>query len=457
MKRLSLKTGILLAILFLLSFYARSQNKDSLLKVVPAVKDEKERIRIIYLIIGDSGDNDPEKALYYYKKILELTHQLNDKVAEAVVTAEMGYAIYSIGNTVQGTETIIKACRLAEDIGNQQAIGIAYNNLAIAYDDPGKRRELFDKALIASTAANDYLFMCWDYGNIGDILLGQKKMDSAFYYKQRALEIALAHKIEERIPGTMVGVGRMYFYLNQKQLGLTYVLSASKEPYTQKDAKAAASVYKALCGYFLSEKKYDSALYYAHLSYQRTKNAFYRIQLMSIPYVAFAYEKANKPDSALKYFKIYSGMKDSMNNKLKIQQTQLQLSAEEDRKNTLNKEHQSNIQYAAIALGVVGLLILFLVFSHSIIANQTIIRFLGILSLLIVFEFLNLLLHPFLEKITHHQPLVMLSIMVGIAALLIPLHHKLEHWITHKLVEKNNRIRLAKAKKTIEELEAPKA
>ena len=47
----------------------------------------------------------------------------------------------------------------------------------------------------------------------------------------------------------------------------------------------------------------------------------------------------------------------------------------------------------------------------------------------------------------------MLLALVCIAALLIPLHHKLEKWATHKLVEKNKQIRLANAKKTIEELE----
>jgi len=70
-----------------------------------------------------------------------------------------------------------------------------------------------------------------------------------------------------------------------------------------------------------------------------------------------------------------------------------------------------------------------------------------------VFEFLNLFLHPFLDKLTHHQPLLILTAMVCIAALLIPLHHKLEHWITHKMVEKNNKIRLAAAKKKIATLE----
>jgi hypothetical protein len=34
----------------------------------------------------------------------------------------------------------------------------------------------------------------------------------------------------------------------------------------------------------------------------------------------------------------------------------------------------------------------------------------------------------------------------------VPLHHKLEKWATTKLVEKNKQIRLAAAKKTLEEL-----
>ena len=81
------------------------------------------------------------------------------------------------------------------------------------------------------------------------------------------------------------------------------------------------------------------------------------------------------------------------------------------------------------------------------------IEFLGVVALLIVFEFLNLLLHPFLENITHHSPVLMLLALVCIAALLVPMHHRVEKWATAKLVEKNKKIRLAAAKKTIEQLE----
>lgn len=113
---------------------------------------------------------------------------------------------------------------------------------------------------------------------------------------------------------------------------------------------------------------------------------------------------------------------------------------------------KKNIQFALIALGIITFIFSFLILSRRHITNTSLIKFLGIVALLLVFEFLNLLLHPFLERITHHSPVLMLLSLVAIAALLVPLHHKLEHWATHKLIEKNKQIRLASAKKTIEEL-----
>jgi hypothetical protein len=126
---------------------------------------------------------------------------------------------------------------------------------------------------------------------------------------------------------------------------------------------------------------------------------------------------------------------------------------EEVKKAEEDVQRKHNLQYAFIGLALVSFVIAFFLLSHSIIANQKLIRFLGIIALLITFEFVNLYIHPFLAHATNESPLLMLLVMVCIAALLVPLHHKLEHWITHKLVEKNNKIRLAAAKKTIERLE----
>ncbi|MBK7308277.1 MAG: hypothetical protein IPI88_15470 [Chitinophagaceae bacterium] len=103
------------------------------------------------------------------------------------------------------------------------------------------------------------------------------------------------------------------------------------------------------------------------------------------------------------------------------------------------EQRKQNIQYALIALGIIVLLTLYLLLSRSFITNTKLIEFFGVVALLIVFEFLNLLLHPFLERVTHHSPVLMLLALVCIAALLVPLHHKVEKGATLKLVEKINR------------------
>jgi hypothetical protein len=171
-------------------------------------------------------------------------------------------------------------------------------------------------------------------------------------------------------------------------------------------------------------------------------------------------EHNHQMDSAYYYLLMESAMKDSVfsqNNINKIQSLafseQLRVIEEEGKRAAEEERRKQNIQYALIALGILTFIILFLLLSHSFITNAKLIRFLIVIALLIVFEFLNLLLHPFLERITHHSPLLMLLALVCIAALLVPMHHKLEKWATHRLIEKNKQIRLAAAKKTIEEPE----
>jgi magnesium-transporting ATPase (P-type) len=187
--------------------------------------------------------------------------------------------------------------------------------------------------------------------------------------------------------------------------------------------------------------------------------AFFYLSIKPAKMIATIYEKSNC-DSTLKYAKIFQAANDSMYSKKTNDQVQSisneydlrqkELVAEE--KKEANNQKQ-NIQFALIALGIIVFVTLYLLLSRSFITSTQLIEFFGIMALLIVFEFLNLILHPLLEDITNHTPVIMLLALVCIAALLIPLHHKLEKWATNKLIKKNKEIRLANAKKTINTLE----
>ena len=61
----------------------------------------------------------------------------------------------------------------------------------------------------------------------------------------------------------------------------------------------------------------------------------------------------------------------------------------------------------------------------------------GILALLMVFEFISLVLHTYLGKITGHNPIIMLIILVAIASGLVPLHQKIEKFIIQRMTKKS--------------------
>ena len=134
-------------------------------------------------------------------------------------------------------------------------------------------------------------------------------------------------------------------------------------------------------------------------------------------------------------------------------QEQIRQKEKEAESEEIARQRKVSIENILIALGIISFTILFLLLSRQIIANEKIIKFLGILALLLVFEFTNLLLHPFLEVITHHSQIAMLLLMVGLAALLIPLHHKIEKWALNKIIQRNKESRLLAAKKVIAKLE----
>jgi hypothetical protein len=177
-------------------------------------------------------------------------------------------------------------------------------------------------------------------------------------------------------------------------------------------------------------------------------------------FLSMFYRKIRIPDSAFLYQDITKSANDSLFNQQKNNQMQSLVFDEKMRQQEIaltelkaQKDRGHNIQYAAITLGVITFLILFFALSHSIVVNEKWVRFFGILALLLVFELINLFIHPYLAYATGDSPFLMLMALVCIAALLIPAHHRLEHWIKNRLVEKNKKIRLAAAKKTIEHLE----
>ena len=418
---------------------------------------------------------------------------LLNKIVEDIFTNGSGNIDYS---------SCVEMVRIAQQLNNDSLLAIAYNNVGNYFllnnGDYSKALEYFFKGIPKAENAKDKRRLSSLYIDIAVVYYRLNNPDEQIKYLRKAID---------NLPDP--GSPLYYFMLAQVQTYMTryfilknnydsafYYTSAFSETNRHLKSPVYACASQSLVG-IIYEKTGDTAR--ADLHYRNSirgadsVNYSYIKLSVKIPYISFLIktnkiteatdqarqlmqmgigknnsdikrtaagflrkiaEHNNNTDSAYYYSLLESALKDSVFNQNSINKIQslvfseqLRVIEEEGRKAEEEAKRRSNIQYALMALGIITFLILFLVLSHNFIINERLIHFLIVIALLIVFEFLNLLLHPFLEGITHHNPILMLLALVCIAALLVPLHHRLEKWAAHKLVEKNKLIRLAVAKK----------
>jgi len=313
---------------------------------------------------------------------------------------------------------------------------------------------------------NDKSLLSKIYNGIACIYGEGKMPDSGMVYAQKSVNLATELKLGMPLAISTSTLGENYIAAGQYDIALPFLRRAFDyyQKYNAPSPHLDAYLKNDFAEVFLATKMYDSANYYARQALKVSIPFKEKEQSMrAYEYLYKSFEQTNQQDSLNKYFRLAMTTKDSLFSLEKIKSIQA-LSFREDlrqqeiatEKLKAEEERHQNIQYALITLGIIIFITLFLLLSRAVIVNEKLISFFAILGLLIIFEFINLLIHPWLAHFTHESPVLMLLALVLIAALLIPMHHKMEHVIKEKLVEKNKAIRLAAAKKTIEKLEKNK-
>ena len=445
-----------------IDFSQKPPNLDSLLPKIKAEKNDSARYYLAMSALTISETN-PVEDMHNSEIILLHGQKNNDLVCQVLGYCCLCYDYIAFGNKVKSLEFGIKANQAAEKSNNDRLKTFAKAMLALTYLTMGdfEKAESYNKAAMESGSKyeTDIISVC-AVNDMGTIYLAMGKIDSALVYTQKAYEMAIKSGINYWLTSTYLQFGSIHAAMKNSSLALNYWNLALNEANRIGSPKFVSTAYNAIAQFYYASNQSDSAKLYATRAISSVNNtAFYTLNVDPAKLLLNIYRNSNV-DSAFKYSEIYRTANDSLFNIRALQQAQLMAVEEEARLAELKFEEEksdearkTNLEYTFIAIGIVSFFMIFLVFSRSYITNPKIIEFLSVIALLIVFEFFNLLIHPLLEKVTHHSPVLMLLALVGLAALLIPLHHKLEHWAVHKLIEKNKQSRLEAAKKTIEQLE----
>ena len=449
--------------------FAQNKTADSLKIVLSGTNKPVERFTLINKILENQsffrgGNIDSAECVL----LLQIAQQLkNDSLLAASYNWIGSYFSFTKGDNATALEYYFKALPLAEKINDKRRISSLDFDISLAYFALQNNKAAVQYVRkggddLPDTSHHLYDFMLMQYQRgMATWYLTINQPDSALYFAQAFYETSRKiNSIAQRF-NALAAIADAYTQSGENELAGVYI----KKVIAISDSVKMIPIKLRFSNYYiptlLSKGNIKEALVQAKLLLNLGEvNNNNNVKLAATGFLRQIFDSLQNKDSAYYYSRMEANVNTqifSQNNINKIQalafNEQIRLIEEEAKKAEEEQRRKQNIQYALLALGIITFIIIFLLLSRRHITNTKLIQFLGVVALLLVFEFLNLLLHPFLERITHHSPVLMLLALVCIASLLVPLHHKLEKWATHKLVEKNKAIRLAAAKKTVEELE----
>ena len=445
-----------------------------------------------YLYMSELSRSIPniEKALDYCNQAYSFIGSIRNDSISAQVYLELGNVYFAKNEKLLALRNYMAALRLAEDLKNKSLQRDIYPALAMFY--VGIKE--FDKAVDNQTKVlglevnkmygQQALVKIRDLTSLGNIYMMKKSADMAMLQFEKALVIAdSANEIQSKVM-VYQSIISNYLYSEQPLKALTYF---NEHP-------AFKTFYNAInLGHYIDQAygviythtgKYDSAKYYFNkVAPIFEKEANMSTNLIYYYQVGLLHKKTGEHNMAIDYFNkarllsnsvgnlemmgevateldtlyqikgdykqafFYNNLKhtykDSADKLGKEKDLiQVEVAAEQQRQERQEKEEletkrkRNNIQYLLITLGIVSLFVLMVTMGMFKVSASTI-KLVGFFAFLMFFEFIFLIFKKNIYGFTYGEPWKDLAFMIALAAVLLPLHHWMEHRVIHYLTSHN--------------------
>jgi tetratricopeptide (TPR) repeat protein len=450
-----------------------------------------EQMVAAYLYMSELSRMIPEieKALNYCNQAYSYVGSIKNDSLSARVYLELGSVYLGKNEKLLALRNYMASVRIAEDLKNKALLRLGYESLSVFYTGI----EAYDKAIDYQTKVlglefNRYgqaaLVKVQDLNKLGDIYAYKKSYDMAMRNYEKALVIADSAGFSPLKALVYQSIVNNYLRSNQPQKALTF-FSGHPELKT---------FFEALnYGYFIDQSyafiysqlgRFDSARYYYNKVAPIFENDVNKGSKMSYYYqLGLMYKKTGENNKAVEYFtkaklicdtigelqtmgsvakeldtlyqlkgdykqamyfnKLNITYKDSLDKLGKEKDLiQVEVAAEQQRQERLEKEEleakkkRNNIQYMLIIIGIVSLFVVMVTMGMFKVSASTI-KLVGFFAFLMFFEFIFLIFKKNIYSFTNGEPWKDLSFMIALAAILLPLHHWLEHKVIHYLTSHN--------------------
>ena len=371
----------------------------------------------------------------------------------------MGANYFSLSKFKNAYEYWLKALEIAEDMNYSQGIANHQHNIGnifMSQKDYDKALHYYTLALNTSEKTGNNQLATNAYTSIGNVYAKMKDYAKALEYHFKALAIDEQLGQKGDIAADKINIGTVYNDLGKYTNALDILAEALQIKKDIGDKNGAAKAYNMTGKVYLYIAKQSktgadktqmlkNAVLYLDSAVATDKEIGYLDNLqLSYKYLSEAQEILQDHSAAFESYKGYITIKDSVYSLEKQAEIfnlekQAEIETEKRQAERIEAEHERKeyIEIGGISLFIIVMILATLLIRHKRI-NPKVIDILGTFSVLIVFEFIELLLHGKIEALTHHNLTLTLLCLLGLAAIIIPVHHRIDHWMKDKIGSKQH-------------------
>lgn len=470
-----------------LSFYNKALELARQNRLTEETAIAQQHLSLFHLMIPDK-----EKAFAYITQASSLTATLPNDSLRAESFNIFGQVYQAKNENIMALRSYLNGLRLAEDIKNPSLVRNCYIYLSDFYSDI----EDYDKSIDYMTLAYKKLDQINEKNvpyqkviytnNLGNLFAKKKNYDIAISYFERSIRMADSLKFSTlKIPG-YISLLNQYLRIDEPQKALNYLNSKEGDELKKYLTnfgmapvidQAYGVVYTGLGRYdsagILLEKAgpmfensgndYNKVGFLAQLASYYNKSGNYKMAIekyllvkefserngwlenveKAAKYLDTLYRKTGNLQESGKYNALYYQYKDSIKT-LKRENEMRKEEADDEQQRLVKsqkeaeelKKRRNNIQYLAIVIGIISLF-LSLVVLGMFKVSAGVIKAIGFFVFLMFFEFIFLIFKKNIYEFTKGEPWKDLAFMIALAAILVPLHHWLEHKVLHYLTSHN--------------------
>ncbi len=417
---------------------------DSLKAICRGAKADTARIDaslgLAYIYIWENADS----GLYFSAMADSLSRKIKDEKRSILSLIRSSSNLLAKGIDSAGLQALTQARERAERMKDDALISTVLANLGSSYanfDQYEMAVPLIKQSLAMDLRGRDTAAIFVNLDNLGMVYLAMGELDSALSYANRAYEICIKRTwTVDMMGGLLRTLGRIQHKMGDRDIAMAYYRRSLPYSVGYRDWSDLHGASLFMGELFEEMGQRDSAQHYFRLSHAYAENDSRNKseRLAACQALSRIFRGVNS-DSTVKYLELVVALKDSLNSDDREKAINNSIYMERKRDEAAaaalvkaEEMRRRNIRLLFITVFIITLFLLLMLLA-GMKAHPKLVRFSGVLALLLAFEFITLLVHPLISVWTHEDPVWMLLILVGLAAILVPLHHRVESWMVHRL------------------------